>query len=57
MANVLSSVTEKEFFIDNLLVRIQFIIVRIRWTGPRKVDIRLLGNREFKLPWRKAGLL
>ena len=24
---------EREFFIDNLLVRIHFIIVRIRWTG------------------------
>jgi len=23
----------------------------------RKVDIRLPGNWEFKLPWRKAGLL
>jgi len=27
------SVSEREFFIDNLLVRIQFIIVMIRWTG------------------------
>ena len=26
---------EREFFIDNLLVRIQFIIVMIRWTGLR----------------------
>ena len=25
---------EREFFIDNLLVRIHFIIVMIRWTGP-----------------------
>ena len=25
--------TEREFFIDNLLVRIHFIIVMIRWTG------------------------
>jgi len=24
---------EREFFIDNLLVRVQFIIVMIRWTG------------------------
>jgi len=24
---------EREFFIDNLLVRINFIIVMIRWTG------------------------
>ena len=26
-------VREREFFIDNLLVRIHFIIVMIRWTG------------------------
>ena len=26
-------------------------------TCSRKVDIRLSGKREFKLPWRKAGLL
>ena len=32
--------SEKEFFIDNLLVRIYFIIVMIRWTGlaPWKFD-------------------
>ena len=24
---------EREFFIDNLLVRIHFIIVMVRWTG------------------------
>ena len=31
---------EREFFIDNLLVRIHFIIVMIRWTGlaPWKFD-------------------
>ena len=28
------SLTINEFFIDNLLVRIHFIIVMIRWTGP-----------------------
>ena len=28
-----SSKVEREFFIDNLLVRIHFIIVMIRWTG------------------------
>ena len=32
-----------EFFIDNLLVRIQFIIVMIRWTG--------LAPLEFELPF------
>jgi len=33
---------EREFFIDNLLVRIYFIIVMIRWTG--------LAPWEFELP-------
>jgi len=34
---------EREFFIDNLLVRIQFIIVMIRWTG--------LAPWEFEFPF------
>ena len=34
---------EREFFIDNLLVRIHFIIVMIRWTG--------LAPWEFELPF------
>ena len=34
---------EREFFIDNLLVRIHFIIVVIRWTG--------LAPWEFELPF------
>jgi len=34
---------EKEFFIDNLLVRIQFIVVMIRWTG--------LAPWEFEFPF------
>ena len=34
---------EREFFIDNLLVRIHLIIVMIRWTG--------LAPREFKFPF------
>ena len=34
---------EREFFIDNLLVRISFIIVMIRWTG--------LAPREFESPF------
>jgi len=32
---------EKEFFIDNLLVRIHFIIVMIRWTGLAPVHLRV----------------
>ena len=34
---------EREFFIDNLLVRIHFIIVLIRWTG--------LAPWEFEFPF------
>ena len=34
---------EREFFIDNLLVRIHFIIEMIRWTG--------LAPWEFKFPF------
>ena len=34
--------SEREFFIDNLLVRIHFIIVMIRWTG--------LAPWEFEFP-------
>ena len=36
--------TEREFFIDNLLVRIHFIIVMIRWTGLAPWDF------EFPFP-------
>ena len=38
-----SSVCEREFFIDNLLVRIHFIIEMIRWTG--------LAPWEFEFPF------
>ena len=34
---------DSEFFIDNLLVRIHFIIVMSRWTG--------LAPREFEFPF------
>ena len=34
---------EREFFIDNLLVRIHFIILMIRWTG--------LAPWEFEFPF------
>ena len=37
-----SAEPEREFFIDNLLVRIHFIIVMIRWTG--------LAPWEFEFP-------
>jgi len=39
---------EKEFFIDNLLVRIHFIIVMIRWTG--------LAPWEFEGPRDRVAL-
>ena len=39
-------VPERDFFIDNLLVRIHFIIVMIRWTG--------LAPWEFELPYKDA---
>ena len=35
--------SEREFFVDNLLVRIHFIIVMIRWTG--------LAPLEFEFPF------
>jgi len=37
---------EKEFFIDNLLVRIHFIIVMIQWTG--------LASWDFEFPVRDS---
>ena len=36
-------VLQREFFIDNLLVRVYFIIVMIRWTG--------LAPWEFEFPF------
>jgi len=40
---------ERDFFIDNLLVRIHFIIVMIRWTGlvPWEFEFPFLGSRTF----------
>ena len=38
----LRPVTERDFFIDNLLVQIHYIILMIRWTG--------LAPREFEFP-------
>ena len=41
---------EREFFIDNLLVRIHFIIVMIRWTGlaPWEIEKLLQGYLSYK---------
>ena len=38
-----ASIAERDFFIDNLLVRIHFIIEMIRWTG--------LAPWEFEFPF------
>ena len=37
---------EREFFVDNLLLRIRFIIVMIRWTGlaPRECEYQEAGS-------------
>ena len=42
---------EREFFIDNLLVRIHFIIVMIRWTGlaPWEFEFPFPGSRQCHL--------
>ena len=42
---------EREFFIDNLLVRVHFIIVMIRWTGLAPPQ-----PFEFLFPGRRADL-
>ena len=39
----------REYFIDNLLVRIHFIIVMVRWTGPAQWEF------EFPFPGWGAG--
>ena len=39
--------SQRQFFIDNLLVRINFIIVMIRWTG--------LAPWEFEFPFPSQG--
>ena len=43
---------EKEFFIDNLLVRIHFIIVMIRWTGlaPWEFELTFPGSLTSTFP-------
>ena len=47
---------ERDFFIDNLLVRIHFIIVMIRWTGlaPWGFEFPFPGSLTYTFPvlWR-----
>jgi len=51
---------ERELFIDNLLVRIHFIVVMIRWTGlaPREFEFPFPGNltSTFLAPAEKEEL-
>ena len=44
--------TERKFFIDNLLVRIHFIIVMIRWTGlaPWEIEFPFQGSLISTFP-------
>ena len=54
---------EREFFIDNLLVRIHFIIVMIRWTGlaPWEFEFSFPGSLTSKFSlgrtWGRGGLV
>jgi len=51
---------ERELFTDNLLVRIQFIIVMIRWTGlaPWEFDREKLdGRAAFHPTYRGTSLI
>jgi len=55
---------QREFFIDNLLVQIHFIIVMIRWTGLAPWEIRhLLPNHVsgqllyINVQWFRGGLV
>jgi len=41
---------EREFFIDNLLARIHFIIVKIRWTGLASWEFESLFQVALHLP-------
>jgi len=41
--SLVSVLLERDFFIDNLLVRIHFVIVMIRWTGLAPVGCRVRG--------------
>ena len=47
---------EREFFIDNLLVRVHFIIVMIRWTGlaPWEFEFPFPGSLTFTPPKQHA---
>jgi len=41
-----SACRERKFFIDNLLVRIHFIIVMIRWTGLAPWELTVPATRR-----------
>ena len=48
---------EREFFVDNLLVRIHFIIVMIRWTGlaPWDFEFPFPGGAQIHVRTPSAG--
>ena len=50
--NPKSETLEREFFIDNLLVRIHFIIVMMRWTGlaPWEIEFPFPGSLTSTFP-------
>ena len=54
----LSHTAEREFSIDNLLVRIHFIIVMIRWTGlaPWEFEFLFPGSLTTTLLGMHSGL-
>ena len=47
---------EREFFVDNLLDQIHFIIVMIRWTGlaPWEFEFPILPRWGWRCAWRRA---
>jgi len=49
--------SEREFFIDNLLVRNHFIIVMIRWTDLAPCEFESASTRYMQLPWFLQGYL
>ena len=60
VCEIRGQVLEREFFIDNLLVRIHFIIVMIRWTGlaPCEFEFPFPGSLTWPGPnssWLKLG--
>ena len=47
---LMAAMSERGFFIDNLLVRIRFIIVMIKWTGLASWVLNILFQVALHLP-------